>query len=318
MKDFVRSTLAFTARNLKVFFKDKGAVISALIAPLVILLLYILFLHNVLKSTFTVSLGDISLDKALVNGYVAAFEVSSILAVCGVTVAFVVNMTMVDDRITGVRADLDVSPVNRNALTLGYFFSTAIATLAICYITLAVGFVYVGVMGWRIPVGSGFAIVLDVFLVSLFGTALSSIVAYFLKSRGAINAVSTIVSTVYGFICGAYYPISQFSSGMSNTVMCLPGTYFTSLLRSHFMSGYYAPFVNAGIPETAAKEILDSLDANVYFFGSSVPTWAMYIVAVCSVAVLLGAFILLNVFGGRKKRAKTSSTADAARSDAGE
>lgn len=308
MKETIRSTFAFTARNIKVFFKDKGAVISALIAPLVILLLYILFLHSVLESTFTSSLGDFTLDEELVNGYIAAFEVSSILAVCCVTVAFVVNMTMVDDRITGVRADFNVSPVHRNALTLGYFFSTAIATLAICYITLAVGFVYIGIMGWRIPVGSGFAIVFDVFLAVLFGTALSSIVAYFLKSRGAINAVSTIVSTVYGFICGAYYPISQFSSGMANTVMCLPGTYYTSLLRTHFMSGYYRPFVDAGIPEDAAKGILDSLDANVYFFDSAVPVWTMYVVAACSVAVLLCAFVALNFIRRGKKKNKTDKT----------
>lgn len=301
MNNTVKSIGAFTARNLKVFFKDKGSVISALIAPLVILLLYILFLHSVLKSTFSANLGDFTLDADLINGYVAAFEVSSILAVCCVTVAFVVNMTMVDDRITGVRADLDVSPVHRNVLTLGYFFSTAIATLAICYITLAVGFVYIGIMGWQISVGSAFLIVLDVFLATLFGTALSSIVAYFLKSRGAINAVSTIVSTVYGFICGAYYPISQFADGIAKTVMCLPGTYFTALLRSHFMSGYYQPFVDAGIPADAAKGILDSLDANVYFFGSAVPCWVMYIVAVCSVAVLLGAFIALNIIRGKRK-----------------
>lgn len=300
----IKQTAAFTARNMKVFFKDKGSVIGALIAPLVILLLYILFLHSVLKSTFEANIEGmpVELDGRLINGYIASFEVSSILAVCCVTVAFVVNMIMVDDRITGVRADINVAPVNKSVIVLGYFFATAAVTLVICYITLAAGFVYIAIMGWQISTGNAFAIIFDVFLATLFGTAFSSVVAQFLKSRGAINAVSTVVSTVYGFICGAYYPISQFAKGIADTVMCLPGTYFTALLRTHFMSGFYQPFIDAGIPSDAATDILDSLDANVYFFGSQVPTWAMYVVGACTVAVLLGAFILINVLHIKKRK----------------
>lgn len=300
----IKQTVAFTARNMKVFFKDKGAVIGALIAPLVILLLYILFLHNVLKSTFETNVQGmpVAFDDKLINGYIASFEVSSILAVCCVTVAFVVNMIMVEDRITGVRADINIAPVSKSVVVLGYFFSTAAVTLVICFITLAAGFSYIAVMGWYISAGNAFLIILDVIIATLFGTAFSSVVVQFLKSRGAINAVSTVVSTVYGFICGAYYPISQFAKGIANAVMCLPGTYFTALLRSHFMGGFYQPFVDAGIPTDSATEILDSLDANIYFFGSQVPTWAMYVVCACAIAVLLGAFILINVVRIKKKK----------------
>lgn len=65
-----RTTAAFTARNIKVFFKDKGAVLSALMAPLVILLLYILFLHGVLESSFVQNMGDFPLDKKIGRAHV--------------------------------------------------------------------------------------------------------------------------------------------------------------------------------------------------------------------------------------------------------
>lgn len=301
IKTYIKQTAAFTARNIKVFFKDKGTVIAALIAPLVILLLYVLFLHSVLKGTFDSALGGFTLDDKLINGYVAAYEVSSILAVCGVTVAFVANMSMVDDRVTGARADLVITPVKQTVLVLGYYFATAIITLAICYIALAVGFAYMAACGWGMSVGSCFAAILDVFLTVMFGTALSSVICYFLKSRGAINAVSTIMSTVYGFICGAYYPISQFASGISNFVMCLPGTYCTSLLRTHFMGGFYDKFIDAGMPSEAATGILDSLDANVYFFDKAVPVWAMYVVAACSIVALVALFVVLNAVHKKHK-----------------
>ncbi len=304
LKSDVKQTAAFTARNIRTFFKDKGTLISAFISPLVILVLYILFLDGVLKDSFSANLGDFVLDAKLVNGYIASYEVSSILATCTVTVAFVANMAMVNDKVSGVRTDLLITPTKKSVLTLGYYFATAIITLAICYITMCVGFIYIAASGWGMSGGQVAAVVLDVTLSVLFGTALSSVVCNFLSSRGAINAVSTIVSTVYGFICGAYYPISQFGKGIANVVMCLPGTYFTGLLRTHFMTGYFDKFIAAGLPTAAAEGILDTLDAKLYFFGSAVPAWVMYLVAVCSIVLLVGAYVLINVIHKRKKKNK--------------
>ncbi len=305
--DTVRQTAAFTARNIKLFFKDKGTLVSAFISPIIILVLYVLFLDSVLKDTFTMNLPEgFKLSDKLMNGYIAAYEISSILAVCCVTVAFIANMAMVDDRISGARNDLNVTPVKGRILILGYYFSTALVTVSICYIAMAVGFVYIAIMGWNMTVTEVFAAMLDVLLSSLFGTALSSVVCFFLKSKGAIAAVSTIVSSVYGFICGAYYPIAQFSSGMANTVMCLPGTYCTGLLRTHFMSGFKTPFLDAGIPPDVVDGILNGLDAKLYFFGSAVPAWAMYLAVACSVAALIAVFAAINVIA-EKRRVRTKA-----------
>lgn len=302
IKNAVKQTAAFTVRNIKIFFKDKGTLISAFISPLIILVLYILFLDSVLKDSFSSGLDGFPLDAKIINGFIASFEVSSILSTCTVTVAFVANMAMVSDKISGARTDLMISPTSGVVLTLGYYFATAFVTLAIGLATLAAGFIYIAAAGWGISVGAAFAAILDVMLGTLFGTALSSIVCSFLKSRGAINAVSTIVSTVYGFICGAYYPISQFGKGIARTVMCLPGTYFTGLFRTHMMSDYYDKLVVAGIPDGVANNILDSLDANMYFFDKAVPVWAMYTVAACTVIALVGAFVLINVLQAKKRK----------------
>lgn len=299
--NFIKQTMSFTARNIRLFFKDKGTFISALIAPLVLLVLYILFLHGVLKDSFNASLADMEfvLDGKLINGFIASFEVSSLLAVSGVTVAFVANMAMVEDRVTGVRSDLLIAPVKKSVLVLGYYFATALITLVICYLAMTVGFIYIAASGWAMSAGDCFLVMLDTLLCVLFGTALSSVVCFFLKSRGAINAVSTVISFIYGFICGAYYPISQFADGIANAVMCLPGTYCTGLLRTHFMGGYYDRFIAAGMPDAAANGILESLDVKLFFFGTQVPVWAMYLVVIGSILLLVGLFVLVNVV--RKK-----------------
>lgn len=300
VKQDIKQITAFTVRNIKLFFKDKGTLIGALIAPLIIMMLYALFLHRVFLQTFDGMFQGIDLTAKTINGTVASYEVSSVLAVCCVTVAFVANMIMVADKVNGADADIAVTPAKGHVLVLGYYFATAVVTLAICYIAMIVGFCYIAGMGWAMTAGDAFAVVLDVFLTVLFGTALSSVVCYFLKSQGAISAVSTIVSSVYGFICGAYYPISQFSTGMANTIMCLPGTYCTGLLRSHFMGEYATLMTDQGAPKAAVDGLLSGFDVKLEFFGSAVPTWAMYLVVVCAVAVLIAAFVVINIIA--KKR----------------
>ncbi len=310
IKTTIRQTAAFTARNIKLFFKDKGALIGALISPLILFMLYVLFLHGVLTDSFAMNLPEgFKLSDKLMDGYVAVYEVASIISVSCVTVAFVANMCMVSDRVTGARIDLTVAPVKPRVLMLGYYFATAIVTLTVCLTALAVGFVYIAVMGWSIPVADGFLIIFDVVLGVLFGTALSSIVCYFLKSNGAVSAVCTIVSAVYGFISGAYYPIAQFSSGMGNFVMCLPWTYCTGLLRTHFMCGYGSAFAEAGLPSETVDGMLKALDAKMFFFGGEVPVWAMYTIVICATVVLVGIFIALNALHGKRKNkaAKTPS-----------
>ncbi len=303
IKTEIKQTAAFTARNIKLFFKDKGMFIGALIAPLIIMMLYALFLHRVFVQSIEAVIPEgFALAPKTLSGFVAAYEISSVLAVCCVTVAFVANMNMVADRVNGTNADISVTPAKGRVIVLGYYFATAIVTLCICYIAMAVGFIYMAGMGWNMTVGETFAVILDVFLCVLFGTALSSIVCYFLKSSGAINAVSTIVSSVYGFICGAYYPISQFSTGMANTVMCLPGTYCTGLFRTHFLGGFERVLAAEGLPTQAVDGILGGFDVKLSFFGSNVAPWTMYLVVACTVAALIGAVVLINLIVKTKRK----------------
>ena len=71
-----------------------------------------------------------------------------LLAVCCVTVAFCSNLLMVQDRISGARRDLTMTPVRRSTLALGYFAASALSTLLICYAALAVCLGYLAVTGW--------------------------------------------------------------------------------------------------------------------------------------------------------------------------
>lgn len=290
---------AMIKRNIKMFFKDKGLLFTSLITPIILLVLYATFLGNVYRDSFEQIISalapNLNIPKELVEGCVGGQLFSSLLAVCTVTVTFCSNMLMVQDKVNGSISDLTITPVKGSTLALGYYVATAITTLIICFAATAACLIYIACIGWYLTLTDILLIVLDVFILVMFGTALSSIINYFLSSQGQISAVGSIVSAGYGFICGAYMPISQFSKGLQNFVSFLPGTYGTSLLRNHSLRGVFAEMANLGIPETAIDEMKNSIDCNIYFFENRVELSSMYIYLGATVLVLVLIYVLMNI-----------------------
>ena len=287
-------------RNIKMFFKDKGLFFTALITPLILLVLYISFLGNVYRDSFEMSFPQgMEIPRHLLDAAVGGQLISSLLAVCCVTVAFCSNMLMVQDKVTGARKDFRMTPVKGSTLALGYYVSTLVSTLIICLVAMGAGFLYLGKVGWYLSGPDVACLLLDVFLLVMFGVALSSIINFGLSTQGQISAVGSMVSSMYGFLCGAYMPISQFSEGLQKVISFLPGTYATSLLRNHALHGVFEAMKTDGYPNEVIQALRDSIDCNVYFFGERVEPYVMYVILVSSIALLVGGYILLNIF--RKK-----------------
>ncbi len=289
------TVLALIKRNIKLFFKDKGMFFTSLITPAILLVLYATFLGNVYRDSFEMNLPDtFKLSEKLMNGLVGGQLISSILAVSCVTVAFCSNFLMVQDKANGSIKDLRISPVKSSVLSLSYYVATLISTLLICFIATGICLVYIASVGWYMSVSDVLFLLLDVVLLVLFGTALSSIINFFLSSQGQISAVGTIISAGYGFICGAYMPISSFSEGLQKVLSFLPGTYGTALVRTHSMQGALAEMQNQGIPAEVIESIRDSLDCNLYFFGEQVNMPTMYLILGGTIAVLIAVYVLMN------------------------
>ena len=291
-----------TRRNIILFFKDKGMFFTSLITPAILLVLYATFLGNVFKDSFMTVLPEgLKLSDEILNGLVGGQLMSSILAVSCVTVAFCSNMLMVQDKVNGSIKDLTISPVKSSTLALSYYFATLVSTLIICLSATAICLVYVASIGWFMSACDVLMLVLDVFLLVMFGTALSSVIHFFLSSQGQMSAVGTIISAGYGFICGAYMPISSFSDGLQKVLSFLPGTYGTSLVRSHSVSGTFEEMKSIGLPDDAINSMKDGIDCNMYFFGREVDTSVKYLVLVLSTVVLIAIYVALNA-NKRKKR----------------
>lgn len=283
-------------RNVKLFFKDKGMFFTSLITPVILLVLYMSFLGNTFESSFLAALPE-GLENAeeLIKGCVGGQLISSILAVSCITVAFCSNMLMVQDKANGSINDLTITPVKKTTLALGYYFATLISTGIVCLCALCMCLVYAYFVGWYMSVTDVLLLLADIFLLVMMGTALSSIINHFLSTQGQISAVGSMVSSVYGFVCGAYMPISQLSEGLQRVIKFFPGTYGTSLVRNHAMRGVFAEMERLNYPKEIIESFKDTTDCNMYFFDKLVSEGTMFIILSATVVVLVGIYVLLNV-----------------------
>lgn len=285
-------------RNTKLFFKDKALFFVAMISPLVLLVLFATFLGGIYRTSFTSAFTEsgITISDGLIDGAVIAYLVSSLLSVSCVTVAFCCNVMSIQDKINRITEDFKSTPVSKVAIAMSYFIATFLVSLLICLIILGLSFVLLAIMGqFYFSISDIFSIILDVAILSLFGSVLSSIICHFCSSQAQMGAITGIISSCYGFLCGAYMPISQFASGIQAFISALPGTFGTSLLKNHMLTSYLTEMHRNG----ATPEIIDGLrsgfDLNLTAFGNNVEIPVMYLVLIGTIGVIFAIFLILSV-----------------------
>lgn len=288
-------------RNTKMYFKDMGMFLTSLITPAILLILFMTFLGSIYKNSFVSAIPNgLEVSDKLINGLVAGQLSSAMLATSCVTVAFCSNLLMVQDRANGTRKDLIVSPIKKTTLGLSYFLASILSTLIVNLAATVICFIYIGCMGWFLSVGEALLAILDVILLTLFGVSLASCINYFLNTQGQAGAVGTIVSSCYGFVCGAYMPISSYGKGLQNFMAFLPGTYGTSLIRNHMMNGVLDS-LSEQLPSEAIKAMKDSVDVNLYFFDNSVEVWQMYLILLSFIVLFIALYLVFVKFIKRRE-----------------
>lgn len=307
MKKDLKMLSALVVRNSKIYFKDKLTFFLSLISPMILIVLFIAFLKNVYIGTLTQNLPEgVQLGQRLIDGFAGGWLFSSILGVSCVTVAFCSNMIIATDKINKNIQDFNITPVKKHIVNLSYLISNYISTFIVCFITMVVGLLYLACVGWYLSFVDVLLIIATMAIDVLFGSLLSTIICNFITSQGGISAISTIVSSMYGFISGAYMPLSQSGAGIKAIVSFIPGTYGTVLFRNFFMRGTVNELAKNFPPETISV-IKESFDCTFSFFGTNVPIWAMFLILGASCAGLLGIYLLIVVLISKEKHKKMTA-----------
>lgn len=255
-------------RNLKLFLKDGMSVFFSLLSPLIILILYILFLRDVQMDAVLGAFGNAPVDRELLETFVDNWMLAGVISVACVTVSFSAQSITIKDREDGILADLMAAPVKRGVLSAAYLISNLLITVSICAFVLAVSFVFAAGGEWTLSVEDAFSIIGWMMLSAAGAATLSTLICGALKTSAQHGAATGIMSAAIGFLMGAYMPLSIFPKAVQYVALFLPGTYSASVFRNLYMEGALNK-IAAQLP--GVEEALeDQFSMTLNFFGETI------------------------------------------------
>lgn len=299
MKQRLLQLYYLTLRDIKIYFKDKMVFLVSLITPMILLVLFITFLKTTYEDTILNIVGDFSISNKLLNAFSGGWLLSSVLATSCVTVSFCSGI-MTLDKISKTDIDFKVTPVNKSLITFAYVFSNYIATLIVCFILLIIGLIYLSIIGFYLNFIDILLIIANILLTSLFATLVANIIWSFTKSQGVVSGICTLLSALYGFICGAYMPIDSMGEIFKIFTSFLPGTYSTILFRKGFLNSVLNA-MEKDLPNEIVNAIANSFDVNMSFFNQNIYILTMFLVSIISIIIASIILILISYFKDKSK-----------------
>ncbi len=214
----------FAVRNLILYFKDKTAVLLSFLAEFIVVGLYILFIRdNLLEQFVHIKNADLLMDVWMIAGVLGITSVTTTMGAYGI---------MVEDKVKKIQKDFMISPINREALLIGYMLSAVIIGLLMTIVLFLFCGIYV-VQAYNVWIGTGYLVFL--FCIILVNTmANSSMVLFlvaFIRSSNALASCCTIVGALIGFLTGIYLPIGNLPESVQWMVKCFPVSHGVVLLR---------------------------------------------------------------------------------------
>ncbi len=227
--------VALTKRHMRVFFRDKGAVFFSLLSPLIIFLLFLLFLGASQLTSLKESLPHVDEDK--LSLFLNSWVYAGIVMTTTITTGLAALGVFVADRESGRFTDFAVSPVPRWKIVTSYLLATASIATIITTIVYIASQVHLIVQGAPVPTLELAMQTVGRYLLTAFSfAALSSLVITFIKSNAAFTSLSVIIGTGIGFLGGIYVPLGIMSASVANVLNALPFAQAAVLLREPFVA----------------------------------------------------------------------------------
>ena len=274
-------------RNITLYFRDKINLLLSLLAVIIIIVLYVLFLGNVW--------GD-EVIRALPEADILRYSwlAAGILAVATVTTSMGAFAVIVDDRTKKINKGFYASPIKRIHITSGYILSALTVGVIMTVITAVPLGVYIVAIGGEPLTLIVYVQILGlVVLSSLSCTAFVCFIVSWLKSNSAFNTVSTILGTLIGFLMGIYLPIGMLPEAVQTVIKLFPPSHAAMLLRQAIMEvPMQRSFEN--IPIEHLDEFQEMMGI-VFRFGNFTVTPFVSISVLMGSALLFYGLSLLNM-----------------------
>ncbi len=230
----MRTLIGLIRRNCLVYFRDRASVFFSMLTPLILFVLYILFLKDTFVDAFrdAAGAGVSLLTDADISLLANALLLSGILGAAFLTVSYNALELVVADRQHKVDVDALASPVPRSILLLAYFASASLITFGMVTIVGGIGIGILCVSGGISFTAAEIVKFLGIVLLgSVSASAMMLCIVLFFHKMSTCGAFMGILSAVSGFIIGAYIPLSGFSDIVRSICHLFPATAVTVWMR---------------------------------------------------------------------------------------
>lgn len=293
MKKTFYAYKGMTLRNIKVYLKDRMAIVISMLTQIIVLGLYLLFLKSNYVDMIKASLGELeSLVEARdIEGLINSWLVAGVIGTSVVTVALNSLSVMVSDRQNKINFDYGASPVKSGTVVLSYFSGALINTVLLSEILLTAGLVFVSLSGGLIYSVTD---VLLIYGLTALGSVSSTLILMFFvspfKKSSTLNSFGVMVSVAIGFVIGAYIPVSQFDESIQTAVNLVPGSHIAGMMRNVLMTPAIDRIDESlnGIDNGAFADGIESTFAlKMNLFDNEVGTGFMLAYSIIAAAVFL-------------------------------
>ena len=257
--------LALAKRNCLCYFRDRASVVFSLMGALIVILLYLIFLRNMLIDSFVSELP--MGDRGAIGDLVDAWVLSGILAIVPVLTSAGALQTMIRDRADGRYRDSMMTSMTPAGLSAAYVLSTYAVGQIMSLVTFIISIAYLAAVGCCLSV-SGIMLTLALTVPSsISGSIIVYALVSWIRSEGAFSGFFTVLSVLIGFLTGIYMPIGTMGTAMQ-TVSCLvPATHFSALFRQT-LAGEAFDRVMIGAPASQIAELRFDMGFDLKLFGT--------------------------------------------------
>ena len=282
--------ISFAKRNLKVYFRDKSSVFFSLLAVLIVLGLYILFLGDQLIKSVgdTVTGADRLMDSWIMAGILAVTPVSTTLGSFG---------AIVNDKAKRIIKDFRCSPIRSSSLAGGYILSSFAVGTIMSVFALVIIEIYFACKGYALLSALQLLQMLGTVLISvLVSSAMMYLVVALFTSQNAFAMASTIIGTLIGFITGIYLPIGSTDKAVQYIIEFFPISHAASIFRKILMADPMSEsFKN--VPDNVLTDFKLDMGVEYNAFDHTFTTVESIIYMIAAAAV----FYVIGILITRKK-----------------
>jgi len=261
-------------------------VFFSLLAVLIIMGLYVLFLGDIILS----DMKDMPGARFLMDSWV----MSGLLCVASITTTMGAFGIMVDDRAKNILKDFFASPIKRSTLVGGYLGGTFLIGMVMSLLTFLCAELYIVAYGGDWVSWTALIKVLGIMVLSVISS--SSIVFFmvsFFNSLNAFGTASSILGTLIGFLTGIYIPIGNLPAGVQTVVKCFPVSHSGALFRQVLMASPLEQTF-AGVPASQVESYKVAAGV-VYRFGDQLTGPLFSIIVLIVTTIVFFALATLNL-----------------------